>query len=188
MVGATAFEVVKQMQIDVWNGARAIARSAGFVPGLSTRKVGEACWPCSAARSRPPTVSRVARALHATVAAFHARPLANAYKALMLDGVMLAHRTGAGAPRRPVLVALGIRPDGRMEILDFRLAASESAVEWKRFLTDLYHRGLTGAGIEAICADGRHDLIAALLTVYPGIPLQRCCVTRHVAAGHLGEL
>ena len=60
-------------------------------------------------------------------------------------------------------------------------------MERERFLTDLYRRGLTGAGIEAICTDGRQDLIAALPTVYPGIPLQRRCLTRTRGGGHLGE-
>ena len=50
----------------------------GAVLGLSTRKVSAS------------TVSRVAKTLDAAVAAFHARPLANRYKALMLDGVVLA--------------------------------------------------------------------------------------------------
>ena len=31
----------------------------------------------------------------------------------MLDGVVLARKTGAGALKRPVLVALGIRADGK---------------------------------------------------------------------------
>ena len=156
---------------------------AGFVLGLSTRKVGEALLALLGRPVSAATVCRVVRTLDATVAAFHARPLANAYKALMLNGVVLARRTGAGTLRRPVLVALGIRPDGRKKILDFRHAASESAVEWERFLTDLYRRGLTGAGIEAICANGGQDLIAALPTVYPGIPLQRCCLTRTRSGG-----
>ena len=43
----------------------------------------------------------------------------------MLDGVVLARKTGAGALRRPVLVALGLRPDGRKEIVDFRLASRQ---------------------------------------------------------------
>ena len=54
----------------------------------------------------PATVSRVAQSLDKAVAAFHARPLKARYQALMLDGVVLARRTGAGALRRPVLVAL----------------------------------------------------------------------------------
>ena len=120
------------------------------------------------------TVSRVAKTLDEAVAAFHARPRANRYKALVLDGVVLARKTGAGALRRPVLVALGIRHDGKKEIIDFRLADSESATEWERFLADLWRRGLTGDGLEMICADGGQGLIAALPVVYPAIPLQRC--------------
>ena len=147
---------------------------AGFVLGLSTRKVGEVLLPLLSRPISASTVSRVAKTLDAAVAAFHGRPLANRYKALVLDGVVLARRTGAGALRCPVLVALGITHDGKKEIIDFRLAASESAVEWERFLTDLWRRGLTGEGLEVICADGGQGLIAALPIVYPGILLQRC--------------
>ena len=147
---------------------------AGFVLGLSTRKVGEVLLALLGRAVSASTVSRVTKTLDAAVAAFHARPLANRYKALMLDGVVLARKTGAGALRRPVLVALGIRPDGRKEIVDFRLATSESAAEWERFLTDLYRRGLTGDGLETICADGGQGLLAALPIVYPGIAVQRC--------------
>ena len=147
---------------------------AGFVLGLSTRKVGEVLLPLLGRPVSAATVSRVAKTLDAAVAAFHRRPLTDIYKALMLDGVVLARRTGAGALRRPVLVALGITHDGKKEIIDFRLAASESAAEWERFLTDLWRRGLTGEGLQVICADGGRGLIAALPTVYPGIPLQRC--------------
>ena len=146
---------------------------AGFVLGLSTRKVGEVLLALLGRKVSASTVSRVAKTLDEAVAAFHARPLADRYKALMLDGVVLARRTGAGALKRPVLVALGIRADGKKEIIDFHLATGESAAAWERFLTDLYRRELTGNGLEMICADGGRGLIAALPTVYPGIPLQR---------------
>ncbi len=147
---------------------------AGFVLGLSTRKVSEVLLallghPVSAA-----TVSRVAKTLDLSVEAFHRRPLKNPYKALMLDGVVLARKTGAGALRRPVLVALGNRPDGKKEIIDFHVAVSEGTREWEAFLNRLYHRGLTGKGLEMICVDGGKGLLAALPFVYPVIPVQRC--------------
>lgn len=147
---------------------------ACFVLGLSTRKVGEALLPVLGHKISPSTVSQVAKTLDGAVASFHARPLAGRYRQLMLDGVVLARRTGAGAVRRPVLVALGIRPDGKKEVIDFRLALSESAAEWERFLSDLHRRGLTGEGVEMICLDGGKGLLAALPVVYPGIPVQRC--------------
>jgi putative transposase len=147
---------------------------AGFVLGLSTRKVGETLLAMLGREISASTVSRVAKTLDSAVTAFHRRPLQNRYKVLMLDGVVLARKTGAGALRRPVLVALGLRPDGKKEIIDFRLAASESAAEWERFLSDLFRRGLTGEGLDMICVDGGAGLLAALPIVLPGIPVQRC--------------
>ena len=147
---------------------------AGFVLGLSTRKVGEALLALLGRAVSAATVSQVAKTLDSAVAAFHRRPLQNRYQALMLDGVVLARKTGAGALRRPVLVALGLRHDGKKEIIDFRLAASESAAEWERFLADLYRRGLTGEGLDMICVDGGSGLLAALPRVLHAIPVQRC--------------
>ena len=145
-----------------------------FVLGLSVRKVGEALLPILGRAISPATVSTVAKQLDAVVAAFHARPLKERYRVLMLDGVVLARKTGAGAIRRPVLVALGLRPDGKKEVIDFRLAHSESAAEWERFLGDLIRRGPDGDGLEMICVDGGSGLLAALPTAFAGVPVQRC--------------
>jgi putative transposase len=147
---------------------------ACFVLGLSVRKVSEALLPILGRPISPATVSQVAKQLDRVVAAFHARPLKEHYRVLMLDGVVLARKTGAGAIRRPVLVALGLRPDGRKEVIDFRLAASESAAEWERFLGDLIRRGLDADDLEMVCVDGGSGLRASLPTALPGIPVQRC--------------
>lgn len=147
---------------------------SAFVLGLSTRKVGETLLSILGRPISAETVSQVAKTLDVAVAAFHRRPLQNRYQVLMLDGVVLARKTGAGALRRPVLVALGLRPDGKKEIIDFRLAASESAAEWEKFLTDLYRHGLTGEGLDMVCVDGGRGLLAALPIVLHGIPVQRC--------------
>jgi transposase-like protein len=90
---------------------RAHARRAGhidrmilacFVLGLSTRKVAIALLPILGRRISAGTVSQVAKTLDAAVAAFHRRPLKDIYPVLMLDGVVLARKTGMGALRRPV--------------------------------------------------------------------------------------
>jgi putative transposase len=168
----SALEVVRAYARRAANIDRMIL--ACFVLGLSTRKVATALLPVLGRRVSASTVSAVAKSLDQAVAAFHRRPLKDLYKVLMLDGVVLSRKTGAGALKRPVLVALGIRSDGRKEIIDFRLAASESAAEWERFLTDLYRRGLTGKRLDMICVDGGQGLIAALPTAYPRVPVQRC--------------
>lgn len=87
---------------------------------------------------------------------------------------MLKRKTGVGALARPVLVALGLRPDGKKEVIDFRLAGAESAAQWEQFLGDLIRRGLTGERLEMLCVDGGCGLLAALPTAYPEVPVQRC--------------
>jgi putative transposase len=147
---------------------------ACFVLGLSTRKVAIALLPVLGRPVSAATVSAVAKQLDAAVAAFHRRPLKDVYRVLVLDGVVLRRKTGAGALARPVLVALGLRPDGKKEIIDFRLASAESAAQWEHFLGDLIRRGLTGERLEMLCVDGGAGLLAALPTAYPEVPVQRC--------------
>jgi putative transposase len=145
---------------------------ACFLLGLSTRKVGVALLTLLGEKVSPQTVSRVGKTLDDAVRAYHRRRITGTFKALILDGIVMKRKTGAGMIARPVLVALGLRHDGKKEIIDYRLARSESGPEWERFLTNLISRGLQG--IEVICADGGQGLISILPTVYPDIPLQRC--------------
>ncbi len=147
---------------------------ACFVLGLSTRKVADALFPIVGESISAATVSRVAKKLDVVVEAFHCRALCARYRALMFDGVVLSRKTGAGAIKRPVLVALGILPDGRKEIIDFRLEVSESAKAWEGFLKGLYRRGLTESGVEIISIDGGAGLRSAVRSVYPDVPVQRC--------------
>jgi transposase-like protein len=147
---------------------------ACFLLGLSTRKVGAALMTILGERVSPATVSRIAKTLDAAVAAFHRRRLSNVYRALIFDGIVLSRKTGMGSSKRPVLVVLGIRHDGKKEVIDFRLAASESAAEWEAFLADLGSRGLTGEGVEVISVDGGKGLLSCARDHYGSIPLQRC--------------
>jgi len=147
---------------------------ACFLLGLSTRKVGEALITILGEKVSPATVSRVSQTLDTAVKAFHKRRLSNVYRALIFDGIILSRKTGMGPTRRPVLVALGIRHDGKKEVIDFKLAASESGAEWDTFLKDLCRRGLTGEGCEVISVDGGKGLLSVLPDHYLSIPVQRC--------------
>lgn len=147
---------------------------ACFVLGISTRKIAEALLPILGERVSASTVSRIGKQLDQVVKAFHRRPVKDQYRVLVFDGVVLSRKSGAGAIRRPVLVALGIRPDQKKEIIDFRLAPGESTGAWEAFFHDLYKRGLKGEKAELIVVDGGPGLLAALPLVYGHVPVQRC--------------
>ena len=90
------------------------------------------------------TVSRVCTALSRDVAAFHDRPLSDHYRCVFLDGLAFKVRGASRSRRKVLLCAMGVTLAGRREIIDFRLADSESEATWTKFLDDLYHRGLLG--------------------------------------------
>ncbi len=145
-----------------------------FVLGLSTRKVGQALLPVLGEPVSATLVSRVAKSLDGAVEAFHRRPLKKRYRFLVLDGVVLERRSGVGAVKRVVLVALGITQEGKKEMIDFLIAPGESQASWEEFLNDLYRRGVSGDGIELVITDGGKGLLAALPLVYPRSVIQRC--------------
>lgn len=147
---------------------------AGFVFGLSTRKVAEVLFSMLGERVSASTVSRIAKSLDQAVQSFHQRPLPGHYRALVFDGVYLRSKTGAGAQRSPVLVLLGLRGDGRKELIDFFQARSEGEGPWCQFLTGLLERGLSMEGVEVLVVDGGSGLLAALENLLPAIPVQRC--------------
>lgn len=123
-------------------------------------------------RISPQLVSDIARSLEVQVARFHARPLRDRYRFLYLDGVVLSHKGAARVQRRFILTVLGITWEGKKELIDYMLSASESQASWEGFLHDLYRRGLTGQGCELVISDGNPGLRAALDLVYPRIERQ----------------
>jgi len=80
------------------------------------------------------------------------------------------------ARKAVALVALGLWPDGRHQVLGWALAQDESAPAWQAFLLTLHDRGLTPArGLRLAIGDGAGGLREALAFVYYGqLPLQRC--------------
>jgi putative transposase len=147
-----------------------------FLRGISTRQVGEVLEPVLGEAYSAQTVSNLTRELDRSVEQFHRRALGDHYLYLFLDGVVLKVRDSGGVVcRRVVLVAYGITPTGRRELLAYRLAHNgESEESWGEFLHDLYQRGLEGKNLRLIVVDGGKGLRAALPLVFPSIAVQRC--------------
>lgn len=165
-----------------------------FLFGASTHKVMEVLRPVPGEDISASTVSRLAKTDE--VAAFYRRKLNQKYVALEFDGVYHGLRTGTGAKRHPVqgkevslnghsqlrtgtgakqhpvLVVLGITADGRKEIIDYRIAMSESEDGWTFLISSLQQRGLCGRGVKLITIDGNKGLYNAIQTAFPNIPIQ----------------
>ncbi len=71
-----------------------------------------------------------------------------------------------------VLIAVGVRWDGKREVLGVSVDLSESEVHWRNFIRSLIERGLHG--VELIISDAHEGLKNALKAVLPGTQWQRC--------------
>ena len=147
-----------------------------FLAGVSTRRVGEVLQPVLGKEISASTVSTITSALDREVAAFLARPIADEFVYLLLDGITLKIKAAQGVQKKLVLTAYGITKDGKRQIISFRIASSESEAEWESFLNDLYRRGLEGSALKLVVSDGCPGLHRALDTVYPYVDRQLCWV------------
>jgi putative transposase len=149
-----------------------------FLRGLSTRETAALAETLTGVCLSAASVSRLARALDAQVAAFHRRPITFPARYLLVDGLWLSVRASARAKRRVVLACYGIAADGRRELLDYRQAAAESTAEWSRLLRSLVERGLDPDAVVLVTADGADGIAAAVAEAFPDAGLQRCWTHR----------
>ena len=147
-----------------------------FLRGISTRQVGRVVALLTGEVVSAQTVSNLTRDLDHAVAQFHKAPLEDEWAYLFLDGVNLKVRRPAGRQGVQMLVAYGVRQDGTRQLLGFLRTQGESQAHWEALLNDLYRRGLKGDKLLLIVTDGCPGLAAALQTVYPRVPHQRCWV------------
>jgi putative transposase len=145
-----------------------------FLYGASTRLTGQALRPLVGEAVSAQTVSNIAKSLDGAVRSYHRRKLEDKYLYLFLDGIVLKTRSGFGAKKKTVLVAYGIKLDGKRELIDFLVTKYESEKHWEGFLNNLYNRGLTGETLGLVATDGNRGLENAVDTVYPHTKKQRC--------------
>jgi putative transposase len=73
-----------------------------------------------------------------------------------------------------ILTALGVDLEGSREVLAFRACAEEDKDGWSCLLQDLRTRGVSE--IDLLVTDGHDGLLAAVSTLFPATPRQRCLV------------
>jgi len=145
-----------------------------FLYGASTRLTGEALRPLLGDGVSAQTVSNITKSLDVEVKRYHNRKLEDKYLYMFLDGVMLRIKTGFGSKKKAILVAYGIRIDGKRELIDFVVTSHESENRWRRFLENLCRRGITGEALGLVMTDGSRGLENAVDLVYPFVKRQRC--------------
>jgi transposase-like protein len=116
-------------------------------------------------------VSRAAEQLDELLEAWRRRPLGEVVY-LYLDARYEKVRQAGRVQDAAILIASGVKKDGKRAILGISVSLSEAETHWRVFLEELVGRGLHG--VRLIISDDHMGLEAARKAVFSGIPWQRC--------------
>ena len=151
--------------------ALTLALAEMYVQGVSTRKVKAITEQLCGVSITSSAVSQAAAQLDAELAKWRERPLGE-YPFLFLDAYYEQVREDGQVRHLAVLVAVGVNPAGKREILGVSVSLSEHEVHWRAFLESLKQRGL--GSVQLVTSDDHAGLRAARLSVFGGLPWQRC--------------
>jgi len=142
-----------------------------YVQGVSTRKVSAITEQLCGTGVSASQVSRAAELLDEMLESWRERALGEIVY-LQLDARYEKVRQAGRVQDAAILMACGVKKDGKRAILGVSVSLSEAAEHWRSFLESLVARGLTG--VQLIISDDHVGLEAARKAVFSGIPWQRC--------------
>lgn len=153
-----------------------VACAEMYFQGVSTRNVQAVLESmCEGVELSAMTVSRVAQEIDQKLAAFRERRLDGcAYPYLKVDARYEKVRVEKKVISQAVLVVMGFTHEGKREILDWRLADSESEASWSELFRDLKDRGLSG--VKLLVSDAHRGIRSAAARHLQGASWQRCQV------------
>ncbi len=119
-------------------------------------------------------VSRVTDKILPIAKEWQNRPLDSLYTVIFLDGMSFDVRENGSYRKKTVYAIIGIKIDGRKELLGLWVGDNETSKYWLSILNELKSRGVED--ILIACVDGLNGFEQAINSVFPLAKIQRCIV------------
>lgn len=120
------------------------------------------------------TISAVTDKVIPMLKEWQSRPLESIYPFVWLDAIHYKIKEDGKYVSKAIYTILGVKLDGRKEILGLYLSESEGANFWLQVLTDLHNRGIEDILIASV--DGLKGFPDAINAIYPNTEVQLCIV------------
>lgn len=144
-----------------------------YVQGVSTRRVATIMEKLGGFQVSATTVSQVAQDLDEQLEQLRSRRLdSREYPYLIIDARYEKIRVNGHVVSQAVLVTAAVNSAGEREILDWRIANSESEATWDDVFQTLVMRGLRG--LQLVISDAHSGIQAAIRRRFQGVAWQRC--------------
>lgn len=120
------------------------------------------------------TISRITDRISNDIVAWQNRPLEPVYLITWMDGIVFKVRENSKVINKTMYIAVGLRRDGKKEVLGLWLGKNESAAFWMSVLTDMKARGVEDLLITA--TDNLNGFTQTIRNVFPESNTQICVV------------
>lgn len=120
------------------------------------------------------TISRITDHITNDIVAWQNRPLESVYLIVWMDGIVFKVRENSKVINKTIYIAVGLKRDGKKEVLGLWLGKNESAAFWMSVLTDMKARGVQDILITA--TDNLNGFTDTIKNVFPASKTQICVV------------
>jgi putative transposase len=119
-------------------------------------------------------ISRITDKITEDIIAWQNRPLESVYLVTWMDGIVFKVRENSKVINKTIYIVVGLKTDGKKEVLGLWLGKNESASFWMNVLTDLKARGVEDILITA--TDNLTGFTGAISSIFPNSKTQICIV------------
>lgn len=120
------------------------------------------------------TISKITDKVTQDAVAWQNRPLDPLYFIVWMDGIVFKVRENSRVINKTIYLAVGLKKDGKKEVLGLWLGQAESASFWMGVLTDLKARGVED--ILVTVTDNLKGFTQTIKSVFPQTDTQICVV------------
>jgi len=145
-----------------------------YARGMSVREIQGYLQELYGLQVSPDLISTITDEVLAEVEQWQQRPLETMYPIVYFDALRLKIRDEGSVRNKAVYLGLGIRADGRKEVLGLWIEQTEGAKFWLKVFNELKNRGLDDLLIAVV--DGLRGFPEAIEAVYPQAQIQTCIV------------
>jgi len=145
-----------------------------YAKGMSTTDIEEQIREIYDFNISSSAVSRITDKVTSDIIAWKNRPLEGTYLIVWMDGIVFKVRENSKVINKTIYIAVGLRVDGKKEVLGLWLGKNESSSFWMTVLTDIKARGTQDILITA--TDNLNGFTDTIKTVFPNSVTQICVV------------
>ena len=155
------------------NGIESIVISL-YAKGMSTSDIEQQIKELYDFKISTSTISKITDNINSDIVAWQSRPLEPCYFIVWMDGIVFKVREDSKVINKTIYLAVGLKRDGKKEVLGMWLGKNESASFWMGVLTDMKARGLEDVFITV--TDNLNGFTDTIKSVYPNSDRQICVV------------